>query len=174
MASNSKYQPAPQQDPDDYTHAPPAYAHAESSASARDETQGLFGAPRSSEDNLPDDFKVGPLPGCLSLGVAAMSASVLNDADTDNPLVWWLRRRSHRRYPQPVHPQGLHHPDRPAARHCRCQRPHFLQRVLQDMDPEPPGPRLGFCTSAPLALGLANILLRASQKRFSRLVKLSC
>ncbi|KAM4065559.1 inhibitor of apoptosis-promoting bax1 domain-containing protein [Hirsutella rhossiliensis] len=59
MASNSKYQPAPQQDPDGYTHAPPAYAHAEPSASARDETQGLFGAPRSSEDNLPDDFKFG-------------------------------------------------------------------------------------------------------------------
>ena len=45
MASSTKYQPAPQSDPDDYTHA-------------RDETQGLFGAPRNSEDNLPDDFKV--------------------------------------------------------------------------------------------------------------------
>merc|ERR1712000_781728 len=56
MASSTKYQPAPQSDPDDYTHAPPAYA--EGSAS-RDETQGLFGAPRDSEDNLPDDFKFG-------------------------------------------------------------------------------------------------------------------
>jgi hypothetical protein len=56
MASNTKYQPAPQSDPDDYTHAPPAYAEG---SAARDETQGLFGAPRDSEDNLPDDFKVG-------------------------------------------------------------------------------------------------------------------
>ena len=56
MASSAKYQPAPQNDPDDdYTHAPPAYAEGSSS---RDETQGLFGPPRSSEDNLPDDFKV--------------------------------------------------------------------------------------------------------------------
>lgn len=56
MASTAKYQRAPQNEPDDdYTHAPPTYA--EGSAS-RDETQGLFGAPRSSEDNLPDDFKV--------------------------------------------------------------------------------------------------------------------
>lgn len=55
MASSTKYQPAPQSDPDDYTHAPPAYAEGSSS---RDETQGLFGAPRNSEDNLPDDFKV--------------------------------------------------------------------------------------------------------------------
>ena len=56
MSSKTKYQAAPQSDPDDdYTSAPPAYA--EGSAS-RDETQGLFGAPRDSEDNLPDDFKV--------------------------------------------------------------------------------------------------------------------
>lgn len=57
MASTAKYQPAAQQDPDDdYTQAPPAYA---AGSSARDETQGLFGAPRDSEDNLPDDFKFG-------------------------------------------------------------------------------------------------------------------
>ena len=57
MASTTKYQPAPQQEPDDdFTHAPPAYNAAGSSS--RDETQNLFGAPRSSEDNLPDDFKV--------------------------------------------------------------------------------------------------------------------
>ena len=56
MASSTKYQRAPQEEPDeDYTHAPPAYAEASSS---NDETQGLFGAPRSSEDNIPDDFKV--------------------------------------------------------------------------------------------------------------------
>ncbi|KID87727.1 transmembrane BAX inhibitor motif-containing protein [Metarhizium guizhouense ARSEF 977] len=56
MATHTKYQPAPQQDPDDYTQAPPAYAEGSSS---RDESQGLFGPPRSSEDNLPDDFKFG-------------------------------------------------------------------------------------------------------------------
>ena len=56
MASTTKYQPAPQSDPDDdYTHAPPAYA---AGSSSNDETQGLFGPPRSSEDNIPDDFKV--------------------------------------------------------------------------------------------------------------------
>ncbi|KHO01355.1 transmembrane BAX inhibitor motif-containing protein [Metarhizium album ARSEF 1941] len=55
MATNPKYQPAPQHDPDDYTHPPPPYAE----ASSRDESQGLFGPPRSSEDNVPDDFKFG-------------------------------------------------------------------------------------------------------------------
>ncbi|GJN69315.1 transmembrane BAX inhibitor motif-containing protein [Purpureocillium lilacinum] len=66
MASNAKYQPAAQHDPDehDYTHAPPSYSATAteggpSSAAARDETQGLFGPPRSSEDNIPDDFKFG-------------------------------------------------------------------------------------------------------------------
>jgi FtsH-binding integral membrane protein len=59
MATSAKYQRAPQEDPEDYTNAPPAYG--ESSASRSDETQGLFagGAPRSSEDNIPDDFKFG-------------------------------------------------------------------------------------------------------------------
>ena len=56
MASTAKYQRAPSEEPiDDYSHAPPAYAEASTS---RDETAGLFGAPRSSEDNIPDDFKV--------------------------------------------------------------------------------------------------------------------
>jgi hypothetical protein len=57
MASTAKYQRAPQEEPadDDYTSAPPAYGE---SSTSRDETQGLFGAPRSSEDNIPDDFKV--------------------------------------------------------------------------------------------------------------------
>jgi len=55
--SSAKYQRAPQEEPvDDYTQAPPAYGTASSS---NDETQGLFGAPRSSEDNIPDDFKFG-------------------------------------------------------------------------------------------------------------------
>lgn len=59
MASTTKYQRAPQDEPEDYTSAPPAYAEG---SSRSDETQGLFGAggaPRSSEDNIPDDFKFG-------------------------------------------------------------------------------------------------------------------
>jgi len=57
MASTAKYTAAPQQDPDlEYTQPPPSY-QAESSA-ANDEAR-LFGGPRSSEDNVPDDFKFG-------------------------------------------------------------------------------------------------------------------
>jgi hypothetical protein len=58
MASTTKYTPAPQEDPDEsasYSQPPPSY-QAESS-SANDEAR-LFGGPRNSEDNLPDDFKV--------------------------------------------------------------------------------------------------------------------
>lgn len=66
--SSAKYQPAPREEPDDdYTNAPPAYA--EGSRSHVDDDP-LLGAPRSSEDNLPDDFKVGyisiPAVGLLS------------------------------------------------------------------------------------------------------------
>lgn len=63
MASNAKYQRAPTEDyhddvhADDYTNAPPAYAEGGSSRTA-DEEQGLFSGPRSSDDNIPDDFKV--------------------------------------------------------------------------------------------------------------------
>lgn len=54
--SNAKYTPAPTQDPDDFTQAPPGYqAEASSSTSATP----LFAGPRSSEDNIPDDFKFG-------------------------------------------------------------------------------------------------------------------
>ncbi|KAK4133535.1 UPF0005-domain-containing protein [Trichocladium antarcticum] len=59
MSGTAKYTPAPQEDPDahvDYTQAPPSY-QAESSA-AQDQER-LAGAPRSSEDNIPDDFKFG-------------------------------------------------------------------------------------------------------------------
>jgi FtsH-binding integral membrane protein len=59
MASTAKYTPAPTQEPhDDYTQAPPSYG-ASSSASRRNDDEDLFGAPRDSEDNLPDDFKFG-------------------------------------------------------------------------------------------------------------------
>ncbi|CAP67211.1 uncharacterized protein PODANS_1_22240 [Podospora anserina S mat+] len=59
MASTAKYTPAAQEDPDAhlYTQPPPSY-QAESS-SAQDNAALFGGAPRSSEDNIPDDFKFG-------------------------------------------------------------------------------------------------------------------
>ncbi len=66
MSSTTKYQPAPQDEPDDdYTRAPPAYGSSSNPNDATAEAataglaaQGLFAHARSSEDNLPDDFKV--------------------------------------------------------------------------------------------------------------------
>jgi len=58
MASTAKYTPAPQVDPEDhsdYTQAPPSY---QAEASTATDEERLFGAPRESEDNVPDDFKV--------------------------------------------------------------------------------------------------------------------
>ncbi|KAI2639219.1 transmembrane BAX inhibitor motif-containing protein [Xylaria nigripes] len=58
MAANTKYSPAPTQDPDSgsWSQAPPSYQQEEASSVRAD----LFGgAPRSSEDNIPDDFKFG-------------------------------------------------------------------------------------------------------------------
>ncbi|KAI3341185.1 transmembrane BAX inhibitor motif-containing protein [Ustulina deusta] len=57
-AANTKYTPAPTQDPDEgtWSQAPPSYQHEGASSSS----PGIFGgAPRSSEDNIPDDFKFG-------------------------------------------------------------------------------------------------------------------
>ncbi|QDS69544.1 hypothetical protein FKW77_007767 [Venturia effusa] len=54
MAANTKYQPAPQRDSLDessYAQPPPSYQ--------QDDHAGLLGAPRSEDDNLPDDFKFG-------------------------------------------------------------------------------------------------------------------
>ncbi|KAK1242759.1 hypothetical protein MKX08_005571 [Trichoderma sp. CBMAI-0020] len=60
MASTAKYQPAAQQEPDDdYTHAPPAYGSTAAEASSSAHDPGLFAQPRSSDDNIPDDFKFG-------------------------------------------------------------------------------------------------------------------
>jgi protein lifeguard len=59
MASATKYQVAPTQDPDEgtWSQPPPSYG---AGSSARDEDR-LFGGgeARSSEDNIPDDFKFG-------------------------------------------------------------------------------------------------------------------
>lgn len=62
--SNSKYQATAQRDSfeDDtahYSQAPPSYVDRTSADEAR-----LLGAPRSSEDNIPDDFKV-CMPECV-------------------------------------------------------------------------------------------------------------
>lgn len=54
MAAHTKFQPVPQRDSfedSSFSQAPPAYQAETASAS-------LLGAPRSEDDNLPDDFKV--------------------------------------------------------------------------------------------------------------------
>jgi hypothetical protein len=59
MSGNTKYTPAPQRDSfeeSSYPQAPPSY---EEPSASRDQEALLGGAPRSSEDNIPDDFKVG-------------------------------------------------------------------------------------------------------------------
>jgi hypothetical protein len=59
MAHTTKYAQAPQRDSMDdtalYTQAPPSYEDQPSSSRDND---ALLGGPRSSEDNIPDDFKV--------------------------------------------------------------------------------------------------------------------
>ncbi len=59
MATNAKYSAAPQRDSLDtahYSQAPPSYVDEPSSST---DQAALLGGPRSSEDNIPDDFKVG-------------------------------------------------------------------------------------------------------------------
>ncbi|KAH7037512.1 transmembrane BAX inhibitor motif-containing protein [Microdochium trichocladiopsis] len=57
MAANTKYHAAPTQDPDEgvWSQPPPSYQNNEPASSS----SNLFGEPRSSEDNIPDDFKFG-------------------------------------------------------------------------------------------------------------------
>jgi len=60
MSANTKYTAAPQRDSLDtahYSQAPPSYVDEPSSSS--DQAALLGGGPRSSEDNIPDDFKFG-------------------------------------------------------------------------------------------------------------------
>ncbi|KAI1337229.1 inhibitor of apoptosis-promoting Bax1-domain-containing protein [Xylariaceae sp. FL0016] len=61
MAANTKYTPAPTQDPDEgsWSQAPPSYQTASNEPTSANDTSNLFGGPRSSEDNVPDDFKFG-------------------------------------------------------------------------------------------------------------------
>ncbi|PMD14216.1 transmembrane bax inhibitor motif-containing protein-like protein 4 [Hyaloscypha hepaticicola] len=59
MAANAKYSAAPQRDSLDtahYSQAPPSYVDEPSSST---DQAALLGGPRSSEDNIPDDFKFG-------------------------------------------------------------------------------------------------------------------
>ena len=78
--SNAKYTPAPQQDPDDYAQAPPSY-QAEGSAAAG----SPFGGARSSEDNIPDDFKVDPLsPSSLHARVMLLKADIAKPFPSTN------------------------------------------------------------------------------------------
>lgn len=59
MSGNTKYTAAPQRDSLDtahYSQAPPSYVD---EPSASTDQAALLGAPRSSEDNIPDDFKFG-------------------------------------------------------------------------------------------------------------------
>ena len=54
MAANTRYQPAPQRDSleeQNYPQPPPSYQNDSPS-------DGLLGAPRGEDDNVPDDFKV--------------------------------------------------------------------------------------------------------------------
>ncbi|KAI0019973.1 transmembrane BAX inhibitor motif-containing protein [Xylariomycetidae sp. FL0641] len=62
MAANTKYTPAPTQDPEEgsWSQAPPSYNAPPSYQAESANPSTLFGAePRSSEDNIPDDFKFG-------------------------------------------------------------------------------------------------------------------
>jgi hypothetical protein len=58
MFGSTKYTPAAQRDSLDdstnYTQAPPSY---EDQPSSSHDQAALLGGPRSSEDNIPDDFK---------------------------------------------------------------------------------------------------------------------
>lgn len=91
MAANTKYAPAPTQDPEEqlYDQAPPAYqAESSEAATARDDEARLFGggAPRASqEDDLPDDFKVrngSPVRSLFSLRRLSRAKRCLAAADT--------------------------------------------------------------------------------------------
>jgi len=59
MSGNTKYATTPQRDSSDtahYSQAPPSYVDEPSSST---DQAALLGGPRSSEDNVPDDFKFG-------------------------------------------------------------------------------------------------------------------
>ena len=95
--AGTKYTAAPQRDSlddaADYPQGPPSYQNAPSSSRDKDT---LLGAPRSSEDNIPDDFKV-----CIASETGACLAS------TDVCIVRRLRRGGDPRHSNAIHSQGL-------------------------------------------------------------------
>lgn len=92
MASTAKYQPAAQQEPDDdYTHAPPAYGTAAESSSAHD--PGLFAQPRSSDDNIPDDFKVSRRNAISSLRYCSLPPLIFMSNISKSPFLLYRKRK---------------------------------------------------------------------------------
>lgn len=61
MAANTKYQQVPARDSEEqtFTQAPPAYTQPSYQAESNVNPGGYGAAPRSEDDNLPDDFKFG-------------------------------------------------------------------------------------------------------------------
>jgi hypothetical protein len=82
--SNTRYQPAPQRDSFEeqhYTQAPPSYQ------TQTGPSDGLLGAPRGEDDNVPDDFKVREEKNPLSrLRTMMMLTSLSSAAQSQRPL----------------------------------------------------------------------------------------
>lgn len=92
--SNTKYQAvATDEEPEQYTQAPPSYQ----GASSAEPTYGAV--PRSEDDNLPDDFKVIPHTGLICRFTAAL---------TSGP-VWWLCGGGDSGRAYGLHQEGLRH-----------------------------------------------------------------
>src|SRR2546423_8180328 len=138
MAANTKYQAAPQRDSEEpsYTRAPPSYQ-------AAGPSDGLFGAPRDEDDNVPDDFKVHSLQQVIPKHSPLTCATVRRD-----------RRRSDPRHSHAIHPQGLRHPSRPAPPHPGRLLRLLLFHLLPALDPDQQLDDVGFtlrrhCLHAP-------------------------
>jgi hypothetical protein len=105
MSQNTKYTAAAQRDSLDdsahYSQPPPSYVDEPSSSS---DAALLGGAPRSSEDNIPDDFKVWRCAG-LEGGMANVV------------IVWRFGRRGHHRHPDGVCEKGVCYS---VSRHAYC------------------------------------------------------
>lgn len=114
----SKYSAAPQRDSFDdtanYSQAPPSYADEPSSSADAALLGG--GAPRSSEDNIPDDFKV-----CRCTRPCCGIADVV--------LVRWFHRRGDNRYPDGICEKGVLYPVGPADA-ISCSREPGSQSLI--------------------------------------------
>lgn len=98
MSGATKYSPTAQRDSLDesvqYTQAPPSY---EDQPSTSQDQDALLGGPRSSEDNIPDDFKV--RRSGTNLGIAVLML---------DPVRRFCRRGYHR-HSHAVCSEGLLH-----------------------------------------------------------------